>query len=581
MTETVAVLGGGVAGLTAAHELAERGFEVDGLRGARPPRRQGAQPARARLGDRRPRRPAGRARLPLLPRLLPPRARHDAADPVGVGRRDRLVGAERVLLAQGDGRNELLDARRTCRSRSTTSRSSRRFVLEAATALGHPAARDGACFVERLLTLLTSCDERRFGQWEQQSWWDVRRRRAALAGVPQVPRRRAHAHARGRAGARDERAHRRARSCCSCCSTSRARAAAPTACSTGRPATSGSTRGWRTSARSGVDVRLDAPVEGIHDARRAHRRRDASRARRVTARPLRRRACRWRSCARSPGPTLRAAEPRLKRLDRLVTRWMNGVMFYLDRGRAARQRPRHLHRLRVGADLDLPAPVLARRTTSSGSATAASRASSPSTSPTGTRRAAALGKVAMQCTHEEIIDEVWAQLADHLDDARLTARTSCAPVPRPGDRVPQPDRGGQPRAAAGQHRRLLGRPPGGGDAHPEPVPRLRLRAHAHRPGDDGGRQRGGAPRGQRDPRRDRLDRAALRALAAARARRSSRPRARSTASAGSCSSAPAKPPLRVTADGGLEADRAARGRARARRTRWSRRLCGADAERHP
>ena len=28
MTETVAVLGGGVAGLTAAHELAERGFAV-------------------------------------------------------------------------------------------------------------------------------------------------------------------------------------------------------------------------------------------------------------------------------------------------------------------------------------------------------------------------------------------------------------------------------------------------------------------------------------------------------------------------------------------------------------------------
>ena len=27
-------------------------------------------------------------------------------------------------------------------------------------------------FVERLLTLLTSCDERRFEQWEQLSWWE-------------------------------------------------------------------------------------------------------------------------------------------------------------------------------------------------------------------------------------------------------------------------------------------------------------------------------------------------------------------------------------------------------------------------
>ena len=29
-----------------------------------------------------------------------------------------------------------------------------------------------AYFVERLLVFLTSCDERRFGQWEYESWWD-------------------------------------------------------------------------------------------------------------------------------------------------------------------------------------------------------------------------------------------------------------------------------------------------------------------------------------------------------------------------------------------------------------------------
>ena len=31
------------------------------------------------------------------------------------------------------------------------------------------------------------------------------------------------------------------------------------------------------------------------------------------------------------GPPLRALEPRLAALDRLVTRWMNGILFYLDR----------------------------------------------------------------------------------------------------------------------------------------------------------------------------------------------------------------------------------------------------------
>ena len=30
-------------------------------------------------------------------------------------------------------------------------------------------------------------------------------------------------------------------------------------------------------------------------------------------------------------PPLRALEPRLAALDRLVTRWMNGILFYLDR----------------------------------------------------------------------------------------------------------------------------------------------------------------------------------------------------------------------------------------------------------
>ena len=31
--------------------------------------------------------------------------------------------------------------------------------------------QDTAWFLDRLLTLLTSCDERRLGEWELQSWW--------------------------------------------------------------------------------------------------------------------------------------------------------------------------------------------------------------------------------------------------------------------------------------------------------------------------------------------------------------------------------------------------------------------------
>ena len=45
-----------------------------------------------------------------------------------------------------------------------------RFLLELMTSLGIPP-QEHAWLMERLLTLLTSCDERRYEQWELQSWW--------------------------------------------------------------------------------------------------------------------------------------------------------------------------------------------------------------------------------------------------------------------------------------------------------------------------------------------------------------------------------------------------------------------------
>src|SRR3954447_20061428 len=103
MSERIAVLGGGVAGLTAAHELAERGFAVT------------VYEARDRLGGKARSLPVpgsgegGRRDLPgehgfrFFPRFS--RRVPDTMRRIGVAR--HLVGAERVLLAQAEGRGEL------------------------------------------------------------------------------------------------------------------------------------------------------------------------------------------------------------------------------------------------------------------------------------------------------------------------------------------------------------------------------------------------------------------------------------------------------------------------------------------
>ena len=85
--------GGGMAGLAAAHELIERGFEVDVYERKALGGKARSIPV-AGTGRGRPQAAARRARLPLLPRLLPPRARHDAAHPVR-RQRERRVGQPR------------------------------------------------------------------------------------------------------------------------------------------------------------------------------------------------------------------------------------------------------------------------------------------------------------------------------------------------------------------------------------------------------------------------------------------------------------------------------------------------------
>jgi uncharacterized protein with NAD-binding domain and iron-sulfur cluster len=83
---------------------------------------------------------------------------------------DNLVPATRILVARSGGRNELVNTAQLPASLEDFAIATR-FLVAWATELGIPAVEQ-AFFVERLLTLLTSCEERRLGQWELQSWWD-------------------------------------------------------------------------------------------------------------------------------------------------------------------------------------------------------------------------------------------------------------------------------------------------------------------------------------------------------------------------------------------------------------------------
>ena len=241
-------------------------------------------------------------------------------------------------------------------------------------------------------------------------------------------------------------------------------------------------------------------------------------------------------------PELRAAEPRLNGLDRLVTRWMNGIMFYLREdlplvhGHAIyldsawaltsisqRQFWRDFDFAGIGGVLSLDISEWQRP--------------GPRT-----------GKVAALCTPEEIRDEVWGQLQDHLEDA-LDGVEVVVLVPRRGDRVPEPVGRDQRRAAAGEHQGLVGRPPGRGRRASRTS---FLAADYVRTYTDLATMEGANEAARRavngDPRRDAVTASALRASGRCASRRRSSPRARSTGCSGACA-ARQPSPVRVSACG--------------------------------
>jgi uncharacterized protein with NAD-binding domain and iron-sulfur cluster len=170
----VAVLGGGMAGLAAAHELVERGFKVDVYE-------------RKSLGGKARSIPvAGTARGGRKPlpgehgfRFFPGFYHHvpDTMRRIPFGKNahgvwDNLIAANETKSPRTGGRPDgTVFGIAPDPNEARTPDGMRRILMEELSGQGVPP-HELAYFVERVMVFLTSCDERRFGQWEHVSWWD-------------------------------------------------------------------------------------------------------------------------------------------------------------------------------------------------------------------------------------------------------------------------------------------------------------------------------------------------------------------------------------------------------------------------
>jgi uncharacterized protein with NAD-binding domain and iron-sulfur cluster len=165
---SVAVLGGGVGGLSAAHELAKRGFEVT------------VYEAREVFGGKARSIPVPDTGIHPLPgehgfRFFPGFYRHLDATMAEIpyeGRtvKDNLVQATETLMAQADGGNELIAPMKLPSDVDDLTKMVK-FVFDLVATLGIPL-HEFVFFFERILAYLTACDERRLAEFESQSWWE-------------------------------------------------------------------------------------------------------------------------------------------------------------------------------------------------------------------------------------------------------------------------------------------------------------------------------------------------------------------------------------------------------------------------
>ncbi|MFF7094432.1 FAD-dependent oxidoreductase [Streptomyces rubradiris] len=432
----VAVLGGGVAGLSAAHELAERGYTVtvyeyyDVLGGKA---RSMDVPGTGTDGRRPLPGEHGFRFFPGFYRNLPDTMRRIPFPGNAGGVHDNLRNGTEALFARASGRPDLhFPLRRVTTPPAPgdiTPSWIRDQLLSVLDLGGRLPAHEAAYFAGRVLVHLTSCDARREDQWEKTTWWHfIRAERMSeeyrtLLGIGQT---------RNLVATRAEVASTRTvgrviiealllwgllgRGMDGDADIDRV-LNAPTSEAWIDP--------WTAHLRSlgvrfvlGTEVREvlydGGRVTGVRvSARGGGAERTVTADHYVCAMPVEHARRTW-------GAALRAADPQLARCDALQTDWMTGVQFYL-------RTPTPVVRGHVNC-LDSPWSVTGIgqaqfwdvRDFAADYGDGRARDCLSAIVSEWDKPGILYGKTARECTREEIVEECWAQLKDALNDSGKT-----------------------------------------------------------------------------------------------------------------------------------------------------------------
>lgn len=169
----VAILGGGVAGLTAAHELAERGFDVTVYERRALGGKARSIPVPGSGKDGRPELwgEHGFRFFPGFYRHIPDTMRRIPFAGNANGVWDNLVPASEVRFSRAGADDTIIPMGKAGRIWSTPDdfRETVGSAIATSTKMGEA---DALYFANRLLVFNTSCDARRFGQWDKVPWKD-------------------------------------------------------------------------------------------------------------------------------------------------------------------------------------------------------------------------------------------------------------------------------------------------------------------------------------------------------------------------------------------------------------------------